>query len=505
MHAASGSLSRFAEASFLMTQPIADSPSLPTELDRPTRVRFGVLGFACALSMVTYLDRVCFSSAASSIKDTLGLDSVADLKWAFFAFAFAYAAFEIPSGWLGDVFGPRNVLIRIVLWWSAFTALTGTVGYSIGSLAIGLGALVTIRFLFGMGEAGAYPNITRALHNWFPFPERGFAQGTVWMAGRLMGGLSPLVWLVLVNWLGLSWRAAFWIFGGLGIGWCILFAVWFRNRPEQKPEVNAAELALIRSGPADHEAAHKNVPWGRLLASANLWLLCLMYFCASFGWYFNITYLPDFVDQRMGEKDTLLGAIYKGGPLWVGAIACIFGGYLTDRFIRLTGDRKWGRRRFGLMGHSICALFLFACVFLYDSVFLFFLAISLAGFFNDLTMGPAWATCQDIGKRHAAIVAGFMNTVGNLGGALAGWLTGVIIQNTLADHAASLGKAVEKLTLAEKIAGQLPGFQINFALFGAAYVIAALLWLRIDSTRPVVPENAKAEEVESCEDAPPPA
>jgi MFS family permease len=455
--------------------------------------------------MVTYLDRVSFSSAASSIKDALQLESVADLKWAFFSFAFAYACFEIPSGWLGDVFGPRNVLIRIVLWWSVFTALTGTVGYSIGSLVIGLAVLVAIRFLFGMGEAGAYPNITRALHNWFPFPERGTAQGTVWMAGRLMGGLSPMLWLVLVIWLGLSWRAAFWIFGGLGVAWCVLFAFWFRNRPEEKLEVNAAELALIRAGHADQEAAHKHVPWGRLLTSGNLWLLCLMYFCASFGWYFNITYLPDFIDQRLGEKDTFLGAVYKGGPLWVGAIACIFGGWLTDRFIRLTGDRKWGRRRFGLIGHSICALFLFACVFLYDAIPVFFVAISLAGFFNDLTMGPAWATCQDIGKRYAAIVAGCMNTIGNLGGALAGWLTGVIIQHTLANHAAALHKPVKALTEAEKTAGQLLGFQINFALFAAAYVIAALLWLRIDSTRAVVPEAAKTADTEPSDDAPPPA
>ena len=239
--------------------------SSPAALQRPTRVRYGVLGFACALSMITYLDRVCIASAVSPMMRALGLTSAAQLDWAFAAFAFAYALFEIPSGWLGDVYGPRRTLIRIVLWWSLFTALTGMTGATIFGLFIGLPALIVVRFLFGMGEAGAYPNITRALHNWFPFRERGLAQGSVWMAGRLMGGLTPLLWLVLVEGLFwsqtaadgteskqllvapvLHWRATFLLFGVIGIVWCVLFSLWFRNRPEQKPTVNEAELALIQ-------------------------------------------------------------------------------------------------------------------------------------------------------------------------------------------------------------------------------------------------------------------
>src|SRR5947209_10913830 len=138
--------------------------SPPVGVETPTRVRYGVLGFACSLSMITYLDRVCFGAAVTSIIAALALDSEADLKWAHFAFTFAYASFEIPSGWLGDVFGPRRTLIRIVLWWSFFTALTGLVGLKVAGVALGgLGTLILVRFLFGMGEAGAYPNLTRAL------------------------------------------------------------------------------------------------------------------------------------------------------------------------------------------------------------------------------------------------------------------------------------------------------------------------------------------------------
>ena len=467
-----------------MNQKLSVDPALA----RPTRVRYGVLGFACALSMITYLDRVCIASAAKSMQLDLGLNSVADLNWAFFAFALAYAVFEVPSGWLGDMFGPRNVLLRIVLWWSAFTALTGVVGLTVsGAMLGGVGVLILVRFLFGMGEAGAYPNITRALHNWFPFPERGSAQGPGWMAGRLMGGLTPLLWLLLVVVLGRWWRMTVWIFGGLGVLWCVLWALWFRNRPEEKAGVNEAEVRLIQAGRAE-EGGHGGVPWRRLLTSGNLWLLCLMYFCASYGWYFNITYLPDFLEQQGVNKDSAVGAIYKGGPLWLGAVACLAGGWLTDRFIRRTGNRRWGRRLFGLIGHSMCALCCFACVFTYYSPFLFFLAVSVAAFCNDLTMGSAWATCQDIGKRYAAIVAGCMNTIGNLGGAVAGWSTGVIVNATLSGHAHALGRTVNELTAQEKVVGSLPGFQINFVLFASAYLVAVVLWMFIDSTKPVAPE-----------------
>jgi MFS family permease len=414
---------------------------------------------------------------------------VSDLRWAFTAFTITYAALEIPSGWLGDVFGPRKTLIRIVIWWSAFTALTGLVGIRVGGLVFGgLGLLIAVRFFFGMGEAGAYPNLTRALHNWFPFGERGSAQGTLWMAGRLMGGLTPFVWWAVVEMTGLSWRLAFVLFGVIGTIWCVAFALWFRNRPEEKPEVNAAELALIRAGRHDTEAGHARVPWLALATNPRLWALCLMYFCASFAWYFNITYLPSFLETQYGvDPKSVVGAIYKGGPLWMGAMTCLLGGWLSDRYIRQTGNRKWGRRLFGVIGHGLCGVCFLACL-VAPNAFTFFLAISLAAFWNDLTMGPAWATCQDTGRRYAAIVAGCMNTVGNLGGAAAGWLTGTILMQAQASYAASHGVAFDTLDRAGKAAAELPGYQLNFLLFAAVCFLAVVFWLFTDATEPVVPE-----------------
>jgi MFS transporter, ACS family, glucarate transporter len=480
------------------------NPATPPTLEQSTHVRYGVLAFACSLSMITYLDRVCFGSAVSYIVADLGLRSEADLKWAITAFAFAYAVFEVPSGWLGDVYGPRNTLIRIVLWWSLFTATTGLVGLHVGGVVLGgVGVLAVVRFLFGMGEAGAYPNITRALHNWLPLSERGLGQGAVWMAGRLMGGLTPLVWALLIEGVRqadgsghhvaplLTWRSAFWMFGVVGTLWCLAFALWFRNCPEEKAAVNAAELDLIRAGRTDREAVHSGVPWLRLLRSGNLWALCLMYFCASYGWYFNITYLPTFLEQQYTvDKSSLVGALYKGGPLWMGAVACLAGGWLSDRFIRRTGNRRWGRRLFGVLGHGLCGLCYLGCLVAPDA-FTFFLAISLAAFCNDLIMGPAWATCQDIGRRYAAIVAGCMNTVGNLGGAAAGWATGVLLERSLDAYAATQGVAVEHLTAAQKTAGLLHGYHLNFVSYAAVYAVAVVLWLRIDATKPVAPDETE--------------
>ena len=222
--------------------------------ERPTRVRYGVLGFVCALSMITNLDRVCFGTVAPTLADELSLGSVAELKWAFTAFAIAYALFEIPTGWLGDVWGPRGTLLRIVIWWSMFTALTGVVGLKIGTYMVGgLGTLVALRFLFGAGEAGAYPNITRAVHNWFPSDQAATAQGWIWMSGRLMGGLTPMIWTLLVvgtAWTPalVTWRGAFALFGLIGIAWCVAFAWFFRDHPHDHPSVNAAEQIEIERG-----------------------------------------------------------------------------------------------------------------------------------------------------------------------------------------------------------------------------------------------------------------
>ena len=501
-------------------------------VEKPTNVRYGVLGFACVLSMVTYLDRVCFGTVAPFVKLEFGLDDD-QVGSIFTAFTLAYAAFEVPTGWLGDVFGPRKTLIRIVLWWSLFTALTGLIYPS----AMAFFFMLAVRFLFGIGEAGAYPNIARAFHNWFPFQERGFAKGTVWMAGRFAGGITPFVVLaMLIETPGTDgapavthWRHIFWVFGAIGVVWCIGFWFWFRDRPEESPHVNKAELALIHAGdshfqpaavplaeppvfqaddpklaasisagapkivplpvPTKHERI--KVPWGKLITSPNLWLLCGMYFCASFGWYFNITYMPGYLQTQFkayftAERTVKWSAewwefsIMLGLPLLAGSLACIVGGYLTDLFIKKTGNRKWGRRLFGILGHGVCAVFYFLSMTTSDA-WMFVICIALASFWNDITMGAAWASCIDIGRRYSGIVSGCMNTIGNLGGAVANKSTGLI----LFYYTQGID---QKMHPDEYFQASQPAWFINFLLFGGVYVIAAFLWMGFDATKPIEPE-----------------
>jgi MFS family permease len=460
----------------------------PESIARPTRIRRGVLLFACTLSMITYLDRVAIASAAGSIVQALGLQSVADLKWAFTAFALAYALFEVPTGWMGDMFGPRRALMRIVLWWSAFTVLTAAVGMRVGPVVLGLGFLIGVRLLFGIGEAGAFPNITRALHNWLPVDERGRGQGLVWFSGKLMGGVTPFLWTVLVVGTGVTpalfgWRGAFCVFGFIGVAWCVLFARWFRDRPEEKADVNAAELALIHLNRVEQHDSPRGVPWRRIVTDGNFLALCLMYSAQAYGWYFNITYLPQFLERQYGlPNSSMLGALYKGGPLLMGAIGSLAGGMITDAIIRRTGDRRRARRLCGWVGHSVCVACFLVCPFA-PNAFLFFVAASLAAFSTDLTVPSAWATCQDIGGRYAATVGAFMNMGAGLAGALAGWITGSVLEHSIAARAARLGVEVAGLTTEQTTAALLHGYHLNFYSFAALYVVAFLCWFKIDPTR----------------------
>src|SRR6266545_1332112 len=380
----------------------------PAPGTQPTRVRYWMLFLLCILAMITYMDRAANGSAKKAIMDDLGV-SEAKFFWVLIAFQIAYAIFEIPSGWLGDTKGPRSTLLRVVLWWSAFVALTGFVGTTyLGGVYLGFTALIVIQFFFGVGEAGAFPNMAKALYNWFPAADRGFAKSIVWMAARFMGGLTPLVWILLTDKeLGsFSWREAMWLFATVAAVWCVAFYLVFRNKPAEKPAVNAAEIAEINTGRVETKGPVR-VPWGKLIRSRNLWAICFMYVVTNYCWYFLMYFLPRTMQTEFKSwTDTTGGkclvALLAGCPLLVGMFGCLLGGTLSDRYIRRTGDRKWGRRLFGMIGYGGAGLCYFAAAGVRytdeSNLFLFALFLVLMGFFNDLIMAPAWAVCQDIGR-----------------------------------------------------------------------------------------------------------
>ncbi len=461
---------------------------LTPSAQKPTRVRYSILGLLCLLAMITYMDRAMYGSAKGDMMAALGQPEENFFLVLVF-FQLAYALFEIPTGWMGDMFGPRKTLIRIVLWWSLFVALTACAGTIFPLASWGMAAFVIfllIQFCFGMGEAGAFPNISKSIYNWFPENRRGFAKGITWTAARLMGGLTPFIWVLLVTIGGLEWREALWLFAGVAVIWCVAFAAWFRNKPEEHPAVNAAEAELINAGKG-HYSGTGGVPWRKIFTNKNVLGLCLMYMVTNFNWYFLMYYLPStlkgqFPQWNADNEGKLLLALLAGAPLLVGMGGCMLGGYLTDWYIGRTGDRKWGRRLFPMIGYGMAGLCYLIATFFTDNLVIFATCLILVGFFNDLIMGPSWATAQDIGRRYSAIVSGTMNMVGNLGGALGLLITGLILaEYTVKETTAGVEKSVV----------QPAGFIICFTMYATIYGLGVLSWLLIDPTKPIEAEEPK--------------
>jgi ACS family glucarate transporter-like MFS transporter len=408
-----------------------------------SRARGRLLVFAFLFSVVTYLDRVSISAAAPSIMADLHL-SVIEMSVVFSAFTLAYSLFEIPSGWLGDVRGARGVLTRIVVWWSGFTMLTGA--------AQGLRSLVAIRFLFGAGEAGAFPNMARAFSRWFPARERGRANGVLFLGSRVGGMLSAPVALFLIH--GWGWRASFIAIGSLGLVWAVSWYLWYCDRPSEHPGVDAEELAWIEQDGRTEirtRGAHA-VPWRAMARSRNVYAIGAMYFTYGYGLYFYFTWLPTYLITVLGFSDRLAG-VFASLPFLLAGLANIAGGWFTDVLARTRGLRA-ARSGLGFVSFLTCSVLVLASTLAAPPVAkATLLACALAAV--DLALSACWAVCLDIGRDHAGVITGYMNTVGNLGGLV----TPLVF-----------GYAVERLG----------SWDLPFVITSAVYAAGAVAWLFID-------------------------
>jgi len=412
------------------------------------KVRHQVLGMLFLVSIITYLDRIAISAAAPRISTDLGL-SPSQMGLVFSAFVFAYGIFEIPGGWMGDHFGPRLTLTRIVVWWSIFTAATGTVKR--------YWTLLACRFLFGAGEAGAYPNCSCTISRWFPFAERARAQGIVWTASRLGAAIAPLTVLPLQDALG--WRTVFYLFGAIGVVWAAAWYAWARDYPREMPKVSPAELAEIGESAPPGQGG---LSWRRALASGNLWAVMLMYhtYCYAAYWFFS--WMPTYLVKAKGIEAF---ATYVAVPYLLGAAANLAGGITSDLLVRKIG-LKWGRRAIGMASMGSAGLLMLASMVIQNR----FLAIATLGLsfaVSDFMLPNCWAVCLDIGRRYAGTVTGAMNMAGQMGATIA---------------SAAYGKMVERWGWNPPLAG-LAGLSL----------LSALIWLRIDATRLLIPEPAPEE------------
>ncbi len=280
------------------------------------------------------------------------------------------------------------------------------------------------RFCFGAGEAGCFPNLTKAFSTWLPPVERVRAQGIMWTFARWGGAFTPLLVVWILRFV--SWRYAFPAFGALGVVWAVFFYRWYRDNPRDQKSMNAGELALLEG--ADRLATgHGNVPWKKLLTSRSVLLLWLQYALLSFPWYFNITWLPTYLQQHwhLSKGDAARLAIL---PLFCGGLGSLFCGSISAGFARRVGLAR-SRRVLATSGFMGAGIFMVVAIQFHDARWVM-LSMGLAGFFNDLAMPPSWAACMDIGGKYAGTVAGSMNMMGNLAGFASPVIGGYILAAT---------------------------------------------------------------------------
>ena len=420
-----------------------ESPSLNREGRGGSSKKNFILAMLVILGVVTFLDRINISVAGSSIMKDLNL-SAAEWGWVQSAFILSYGLMQIPMGAYGDRHGHRKVLTEIVLWWSLFTAFTGVAG--------GLVSLLIIRFMFGVGEAGSSPCSTGVISRWFEKHEVGKAQGYVWAASRMGGALTPFVVIPVMAWLG--WRAAFWLLGGLGVIWAMVWYIMYRDKsltPTPSPVERGEQEASPRGG-------MEGVKWGPILHNRQFWTICAMYFFYAFGSWFFFSWFPTFMELGRGfAKSELTYAVAV--PFIMSMIGNITGGYLTDKLSAKYG-LKVGRKALGTSSLAISALCMFLAAFIPGKMAVFVFLSLCFGIF-DLMLPSAWALCIDLGKQHAGAISGAMNTFGNIGGFFCGILFGYLVQAS-------------------------GNYNLPLYMIAGMLLISALLFSFINPTKPIV-------------------
>jgi ACS family glucarate transporter-like MFS transporter len=417
----------------------------------PTRARYGTLAFLCALTFVLYLDRMCIGKAAPFIQRDLSLTD-RQMGYVHAAFALSYAAFEVLVGHWGDKHGSRWVLLRIVAWWSLFTALTG--------MATGFASLVAMRFLFGAGEAGALPNVTRVIDRWFPPTARGRMSGFINMPALMGGMVAPIGTAYLIE--GIGWRWVFAIYGSLGVVWVALFAWWFRDTPREHPWVNEAEAALIGPPPTTRPADH--LPLVAIARSRNVLLLCGVLVAGGSAVQVLAAWYATYLEKVLGVSNVTSGWL-NGLLMAGGAVGCLVGGWLADHAVAWFANPRWARSLVGCAAFSVAALAM-ACGAVARSPEWKSVWFAAVVFGVHLHLATWWRTNSQIGGRHTAAVFGFVNSAGGFGVAAVQILAGFLGR----DHWNQL-----------------------FACLSLVLALGAACWLFVDARVPIPSSDEPAE------------
>jgi sugar phosphate permease len=382
--------------------------------------RWIVLLLLCLMYLITYLDRVSLANTAPLISQEFGFSKVT-MGVIFSAFVWAYAFFQVPGGWLGDRLGPRKVLTGIMAYRTVIAAVT--------TRAVGVPSFWAVRFMLGVGEAGAFPTATRAMQMWFPRQERGFVQGVSHAASRFGAAAGPPLAVVIMVHYG--WRAVFYLIGFISLVWSVLYLWIYRNTPEEHERVTRSELEYIRGVDKDGAVKQVNaqrrptVPWRILLKHQGMWAVMCGYFTYAYCLWIFLSWLPSYLVSYRGFTLLKMGS-FAALPLGAGVLGDFFGGWLTDFLLVKTGNVKFSRRFVAIMGMLGCGGFILPAAFTtnaYAAVY----CLTGAMFFLETIIGPSWAVPMDIGGEYSGTVSGMMNMGGQIGGALSPTVFGVLV------------------------------------------------------------------------------
>lgn len=446
----------------------------PSPSARPTRVRYYVLAALLVITSINYVQRNSIGAAETTIRTALQLD-MRDTGDAISAFFLTYALLQVPSGWLAQRLGARATLTLYAAGWSVCTGLC--------ALASGLFDLYAARLAMGALQAGIFPCCTLILASWYPPSRRGLAVALLNSFMLIGGTIGVSLTAILLGPLG--WRFVFALYMLPGLAWAAWFVWWFRNLPEQHPEVNEAERAIISEGRASADSVGQpgaSIPWVAILMSGSLWLLCIQQAFRAGTNRFYDTWLPTYFQEARGA-DVQLAGLLTALPLLFGIFGGPVGGMLSDYVLKRTGSRSAARKGVAV-GSLLAGTLLFLLAYPIGNVWLATLLFSAGVFLTTFASPCSYALSMDISGKHVAVVFGVFNMVGNLGS----W---------------AFIKYLPRLIPPSEGASQASDWDLALAVFAGLNVAAALCWLFIRPEQTIgEPQTPEAPHVLPAPDGP---
>jgi ACS family hexuronate transporter-like MFS transporter len=401
-------------------------------VSRSGYVRWLICALLFLAATINYVDRQVIGILKTTLQHDFGWSEV-DYADIIFAFQLAYAIGFVVAGRVIDRIGTRLGFAAAIVVWS-LAAIGHAEAPRFGPAAaqflsfFGLGystsvaGFMLMRGLLGLGESGNFPSAIKTVAEWFPKKERALATG-IFNSGTNVGALvTPLV----VPWLTLQygWAWSFIATGALGFIWLVAWLALY-HRPETHPRLSPAELAYIRSDPAEPAVA---VPWRQILPHRQTWAFAIGKFLTDPIWWLYLFWIPDFLNRNYGLNLTSIGlplvVIYLAAD--VGSIG---GGWLSSSLIA----RGWTVNRARKTAMLVCALAVVPIVFASNAGNLW-LAVSLVGLAAAAHQGWSanlFTLASDTFPRHAiGSVVGFGGMTGAIGGMLIAKVTGYVLQAT---------------------------------------------------------------------------